>query len=133
MSKNSETRLKNRLLEYACGSIDCFAYGGYDVRKQLYTAPEGKHRKVQRYMWYLYQKDRYIGKCFRKDTQAMEWIDSKDQYYSVFIMANKRGVLGWTLMKFDGRCYWTPSNKWYSSYNVAKKMRDRLNEQLNTK
>ena len=55
------------------------------------------------------------------------------EFYSIFIMANKRGVLGWTLMKFDGRIYWNPTNKWYSSYNVARKMRDRLNEQLKTK
>ena len=55
------------------------------------------------------------------------------EHYSIFIMANKVGVLGWTLMKFDGRIYWNPTNKWYSSYNVARKMRDRLNEQLKTK
>lgn len=54
-------------------------------------------------------------------------------HYSIFVMANKRGVLGWTLMKFDGHIYWNPTNKWYSSYNIARKMRDRLNEQLKTK
>lgn len=52
------------------------------------------------------------------------------EFYSIFIMANKRGVLGWTLMKFDGKMYWKPSNKWYSSYKVARRMADRLNEQL---
>lgn len=51
-------------------------------------------------------------------------------HYSIFVMSNKRGVLGWTIMKFDGRIYWTPSNKWYSSYKVAQKMRDRMNEKL---
>ena len=55
------------------------------------------------------------------------------EFYSIFISANKRGVLGWTLMKFDGRVYWEPINKWYSSYNVARKMRDRLNDQLKSK
>ena len=55
------------------------------------------------------------------------------EFYSIFIMANKRGVLGWTLMKFDGRIYWEPTGKWYSSYKVARKMRDRLNEQLKGK
>lgn len=47
--------------------------------------------------------------------------------YSIFAMANKRGTLGWTLMKFDGSLYWEPTNKWYSSYNMAQKIRDRLN------
>ena len=56
-----------------------------------------------------------------------------NEFYSIFIMANKRGVLGWTLMRFDGKIYWHPTNKWYSSYNVARNMRDRLNEQLKTK
>ena len=56
-----------------------------------------------------------------------------NEFYSIFIMANKRGVLGWTLMRFDGCVYWEPTHKWYSSYNVARKMRDRLNEQLKTK
>ena len=56
-----------------------------------------------------------------------------EEYYSIFVMANKRGVLGWTLMKFDGRIYWNPTDKWYSSYKVAKKMRDRLNVQLESK
>jgi len=56
-----------------------------------------------------------------------------EEHYSIFVMANKQGVLGWTLMKFDGRIYWEPTDKWYSSYNVARKMRDRLNEQLKTK
>ena len=56
-----------------------------------------------------------------------------EEYYSIFVMANKRGVLGWTLMKFDGRIYWNPTNKWYSSYNVARKMRDRMNNNLNGK
>lgn len=55
------------------------------------------------------------------------------EHYSIFLCANRRGILGWTLMKFDGRVYWTPTNKWYSSYNVARKMRDRLNEQLKLK
>ena len=55
------------------------------------------------------------------------------EFYSIFIMANKRGVLGWTLMKFDGHIYWNPTNKWYSSYNVARKMRDRMNNHLNGK
>ena len=55
------------------------------------------------------------------------------EFYSIFIMANKRSVLGWTLMKFDGRIYWEPTDKWYSSYNVARKMRDRLNDQLKGK
>ena len=55
------------------------------------------------------------------------------EFYSIFIMVNKRGVLGWTLMKFDGRIYWNPTNKWYSSYNVARKMCDRMNEQLTGK
>ena len=55
------------------------------------------------------------------------------EHYSIFVMANKRGVLGWTLMKFDGHIYWEPTDKWYSSYNVARKMRDILNEQLKTK
>ena len=56
-----------------------------------------------------------------------------EEFYSIFIMSNKRGVLGWTLMKFDGRIYWEPTNKWYSSYNVAQKMRDRWNDQLKSK
>ena len=56
-----------------------------------------------------------------------------EEFYSIFIMSNKRGVLGWTLMKFDGRIYWEPTNKWYSSYNVARKMRDRKNDQLTGK
>lgn len=51
-------------------------------------------------------------------------------HYSIFVVSNKRGVLGWTIMKFDGIIYWTPSNKWYSSYKVAQKMRDRMNEKL---
>ena len=55
------------------------------------------------------------------------------EFYSIFIMANKRGVLGWTLMRFSGCVYWHPTNKWYSSYNVARKMRDRLNDQLKGK
>jgi len=55
------------------------------------------------------------------------------EFCGIFIMANKRGVLGWTLMKFDGRIYWEPTGKWYSSYKVACKMRDRLNEQLKGK
>lgn len=55
------------------------------------------------------------------------------EHYSIFLCANRRDILGWTLMKFDGRVYWTPTNKWYSSYNVARKMRDRLNEQLKLK
>ena len=55
------------------------------------------------------------------------------EFYSIFVSANKRGVLGWTLMRYDGRIYWTPTNKWYSSYNVARKIRDRLNEQLKSK
>lgn len=46
-------------------------------------------------------------------------------------MANKRGTLGWTLMKFDGSLYWQPTGKWYSSYNMAQKIRDRLNGLLN--
>lgn len=53
--------------------------------------------------------------------------------YSIFVMANKRGVLGWTIMRFDGRIYWYPTNKWYSSYRVAAKMRDRLNAELKKK
>lgn len=56
-----------------------------------------------------------------------------EEFYSIFIMANKRGVLGWTLMMFGGGSYWYPTNKWYSSYNVARKMRDRLNDQLKSK
>lgn len=56
-----------------------------------------------------------------------------EEFYSIFIMSNKRGVLGWTLMKFDGRIYWEPTNKWYSSYKVARKMRDKLNDQLKSK
>lgn len=53
------------------------------------------------------------------------------EHYSIFIMTNKRGVLGWTLMKFDGNVYWHPTNKWYSSYNVARRMQDRYNNKLN--
>jgi len=53
--------------------------------------------------------------------------------YSLFLMYNKRGVLGWTLMKFDGHIYWYPTNKWYSSYKVAVKMKHKLNEQLKSK
>lgn len=52
------------------------------------------------------------------------------EFYGIFIMANKRGVLGWTLMRFDGKVYWYPTNKWYSSYKVARKMADRLNAEL---
>jgi hypothetical protein len=55
------------------------------------------------------------------------------EYYSIFVMANNRGVLGWTLMKVDGLVYWHPTDKWYSSYNVARKIRDRLNDQLKSK
>lgn len=50
--------------------------------------------------------------------------------YSIFQMTNNRGVLGWTLMMFDGLCYWHPTNKWYSSYCVARKMQDRYNSKL---
>lgn len=52
------------------------------------------------------------------------------EHWGIFICANSRGVMGWTLMKFDGAIYWHPSNKWYSSYKVANKMADRLNEQI---
>lgn len=52
------------------------------------------------------------------------------EFYGIFIMANKRGILGWTLMRFDGKVYWYPTNKWYSSYKVARKMADRLNAEL---
>lgn len=52
------------------------------------------------------------------------------EFYGIFIMANKRGVLGWTLMRFDGKVYWYPTEKWYSSYKVARKMADRLNAEL---
>lgn len=52
------------------------------------------------------------------------------EFYGIFIMANKRGVLGWTLMRFDGKVYWYPTEKWYSSYRVARKMADRLNLEI---
>ena len=52
------------------------------------------------------------------------------EHYSIFASINRRGALGWTLMKFDGRIYWHPTKKWYSSYKVAAKMRDRMNDQL---
>ena len=55
------------------------------------------------------------------------------EHYGIFVMSNKRGVLGWTIMKYDGFCYWYPTNKWYSSHNVARKMRDKLNIQLKSK
>lgn len=55
------------------------------------------------------------------------------EHYGIFLMTNKRGVIGWTLMRFDGLIYWYPTNKWYSSYKVARKMADRLNEQLKSK
>lgn len=55
------------------------------------------------------------------------------EFYSIFISSNKAGILGWTLMRFDGKVYWYPTEKWYSSYKVARKMADRLNDQLKTK
>lgn len=51
------------------------------------------------------------------------------EHYSIFLKTNRRGIVGWTIMKFDGRIYWEPTNKWYSTYKVARKMCDRLNEQ----
>ena len=66
----------DKRLELIAGCIDCFAYGGYDVRLQRATAPVPEDRKYHRKRWYLYQYGKYVGMSFKKDKEAMYWIDS---------------------------------------------------------
>lgn len=68
----------NRCVERSCGCIDCFAYGGYDVRLQKFTSPDSEDRKFHRKKWYLYQRGKYVGKSFKTDKEAMAWIDSTE-------------------------------------------------------
>ena len=65
-------------IELICDCIDCFAYGGYDVRLQQKNAPVSEDRKLHRKRWYLYQYGKYIGKSFKTDKEAMTWIDEND-------------------------------------------------------
>lgn len=68
----------DRMMEKACGCIDCFAYGGYDVRLQKYSSPVSADRKLHRKRWYLYQRGEYVGQSFKTDKEAMAWIDSNE-------------------------------------------------------
>lgn len=65
----------NRKMEMLTGSIDKFAYGGYDVVQQQRLAPVAEDRKLHRKRWYLYQYGKYVGQSFKTDKEAMAWID----------------------------------------------------------
>ena len=69
------TYLETKYLELVGGCLDSFAYGGFDVLQQQFTAPDSQDRRLHRKRWYLYQRGKYLGRSFRTAREAKTFID----------------------------------------------------------